>query len=93
MSGRTAVVHYLDEDGELLATVTVGDPVLSLDTREEPLPEFSARPVVRTPRLVHSVTIEGNWWRLRMEESGDAIPGVADTSGGDRGAHWTTDQT
>lgn len=85
MSGRTAVVHYLDEDGELLATVTVGDPVLSLDTREEPLPEFSARPVVRTPRLVHSVSIEGNWWRLT--EHAGVLPGVADTSGGDRGAH------
>ena len=75
MTGRTAVVHYLDEDGELLATVTVGQPVFLFETDEEPLPEVSARPVVRVPRVRHRVTIEGGWWRLRME-SGDAISGV-----------------
>lgn len=84
-------MNYFGDDGELLATVTVGDPVFSLGTREEPLPVFSARPVVRTPRLVHTVTIEGNWWRLT--EHAGPLPGVADTSGADRGAHWTTDQT
>ena len=86
MSGRTAVVNYFGDDGELLATVTIGDPVLSLDTREEPLPEFSARPVVRTPRVVHRVTVEGDWWRLRME-SGDAIPGVGDDGSVGNKAH------
>ena len=74
MTGRTAVVHYLDEDGALLATITVGLPVFTLSTDEEEMPEVSARPVVRTPRVQHRVTIEGDWWRM---ESGDAIPGVA----------------
>ena len=75
MTGRTAVVHYLDEDGALLATVTVGLPVITLSRDEEEMPEVSARPVVRTPRVQHRVTIEGDWWRM---ESGDAIPGVED---------------
>ena len=75
MTGRTAVVHYLDEDGALLATVTVGLPVITLSRDEEEMPEVSARPVVRTPRVQHRVTIEGDWWRM---ESGDAIPGVGD---------------
>ena len=75
MTGRTAVVHYLDEDGALLATITVGLPVFTLSMDEEEMPEVSARPVVRTPRVQHRVTIEGDWWRM---ESGDAIPGVED---------------
>lgn len=74
MTGRTAVVHYLDEDGALLATITVGQPVITFSTDEEEMPDVSARPVVRTPRMQHRVTIEGGWWRM---ESGDAIPGVA----------------
>ena len=93
MTGRTAVVHYLDEDGALLATITVGQPVFTLSTDEEEIPEVSALPVVRTPRVQHRVMIEGDWWRLRMEDYGDAIPGVAaDAPTGDE-AHWTTDQT
>ena len=84
MTGRTAVVHYLDEDGALLATITVGLPVFTLSTDEEEMPEVSARPVVRTPRVQHRVTIEGDWWRM---ESGDAIPGVADDGSAGNEAH------
>lgn len=83
MTGRSAVVHYLDEDGALLATITVGLPVITLSTDEEEMPEVSARPVVRTPRVVHRVTIEGEWCRM---ESG-AIPGVADDGSAGSGAH------
>lgn len=86
MTGRTAVVHYLDEDGALLATITVGLPVITLSTDEEEMPEVSARPVVRTPRVQHRVTVEGDWWRLRME-SGDAIPGVGDDGSAGNEAH------